>query len=1070
MDARSEHSESAMEVPGHTAATGLPPTTNLCSRADLLVEHELAEDEAAEDEAAQDEAAEDEAVRAPCARRENGKERLDGYPCTRCGRVFFTPQAAGGHARHCLENATQVEERYDSGAAESSDEEFHHRVRKPEPQRAQPTRLAKIVGYAAWRLEPRIGTQFQVAVARWSPTAAAASGGDSMRLWTHLDDHEEPLLIPTASIDAEIAESAERRLAGHVLERSSQEQYEYIDARYVGMGAARAVLPTADGAATTTSSKELAAKPTADDDDYDRDRRRRDRDRRGGRDDRKGGAPTGRTYWASSSSTLPGEAIILGAVALPDAYRDASCRMRPNGMPPWPPAEKAKGRTPAHRRGPLTKSMVLALRGYPRRRPTTRLRRDNEAEEEAPPPPPPVGWKWPRDGDCVEIEVEEEEGTVWKPAAVVAVLTDGWFSARMLHDDEWVDWFTWQEEGKDWRRSAVASAGGKRKVSAVVSASRGDGEGLEEVGSSTASAVASAKGAGAVAGAEHAGGGGGGRGGGGKQMVPKSPRQSTKRVRSIDGAPNGADLGADEPLAMRRPKRTSDESTNAAIEAARRVSQRDDLEETEALARPEAQPAVQPEEQPEEQPEKTKAEEEAEVEADRAAVAAAMRDRVSIPAPGTMEHELAGGGIEVGMGCEVEMEEDGLTGSRFSAAICQLWPLSTTKGKKKVPTQALVQYDTLYEDQKSSMTKPAHLREWVPLASLLAVPPLPPDDWITRVLAGDELDGLYEGGWWRVVVLTRGKDTSEPFVTEVVGYDGLQRTFCAADLRPPLGSRLLNASTSPPITTPITTAPANTNAACGMAETVWIACQAAEERPLATTPFDTTPFDTTPLATTALAAATLATTPLATTALAAAALKRPTAEPSAKGPQQAAQQGYRCGRCGLPKKGHVCLAGTAVATAPPVSAEARGQGSQPFGNLRGIATHAPVVWAHAPAIYAPTVGPAPAPPPPPPEPTRARSARPAAAAAAVAARRAQEGEDDDDDDDEEEEEEEEEAPVRPPKKPKAPPPPPPLLSAAVAAAKAAGANEATANAIAAAAAAAAAAAGIFPQSGTGEKN
>ena len=1058
-----------MVVPGYTAATGLTPTTNLFSRADLLVEHELAEDEAAEDEAAEDEAAEDEAaedeaVRVPCARRENGKEWLDGYPCTRCGRVFFTPQAAGGHARHCLENAVQVEERYDSGAAESSDEEFHHRVRKPEPQRAQPTRLAKIVGYAAWRLEPRIGTQFQVAVARWVPTATAAPGGDSMRLWTHTEDHEEPLLIPAESIDAEIAESAERRAAGHVLERSSQEQYEFIDARYVGMGAARAVLPTADGAATTTGSKELAAKTTADDDDYDRDRRRRDRDRRGGRDDRKGGAPTGRTYWASSSSTLPGEAIILGAVALPDAYRDASCRTRPSGMPPWPPAEKARGRTPAHRRGPLTKSMVLAHRGYPRRRPMTRLRRDNEAEEEAPPPPPPVGWKWPRDGDCVEIEVEEEEGTVWKPATVVAVLTDGWFSARMLHDDEWVDWFTWQEEGKDWRRSAVASAGGKRKLSAVMSASRGDGEGLEEVGSSTASAVASAKGAGA-----EPAGGGGGRGGGGKQILPKSPRPPlTKQDRPNDVAPNGAGLGVDEPLAMRRPKRTSDETTNAAIEAARRVSQRDDLEETEAQA------------QPEEPPEKSKAEEEAEAEADRAAVAAAMRDRVSIPAPGTMEHELAGGGIEVGMGCEVEMEDDGLTGSRFSAAICQLWPLSTTKGKKKVPTQALVQYDTLYEDQKSSGTKPAHLREWVPLTSLLAVPPLPPDDWITRVLAGDELDGLYEGGWWRVVVLTRGEDASEPFVTEVVGYDGLQRIFCAADLRPPLGSRLLvNSSASPPLATVITPVlttappapPANTNAACAIAETVWIACHATEERPLATTPFDTTPLATT----------TLATTPLATTTLAAAAHKRPTAEPSAKGPKQAAQHGYRCGRCGLPKKGHVCLAGTAVATAPSVSAEARGQGpqgSQPLSGLRGIATHAsvnlgpdlggiathaPVVWAHAPAIYAP----APAPPPPPPEPTRARSARPAAAAAAAAALRAQEGEDEEEEDDDDDEEEEEEAPERPPKKPKAPPPPPPLLSAAVAAAKAAGADDATANAIAAAAAAAAAAAGLFSRPGAG---
>ena len=36
-----------------------------------------------------------------------------------------------------------------------------------------------------------------------------------------------------------------------------------------------------------------------------------------------------------------------------------------------------------------------------------------------------------------------------------------------------------------------------------------------------------------------------------------------------------------------------------------------------------------------------------------------------------------------------------------------------------------------------------------------------------------------------------GADGNIAFVTEVVGYDGLKRTFVAADLRPPLGSRLL---------------------------------------------------------------------------------------------------------------------------------------------------------------------------------------------------------------------------------------------------------------------------------------
>ena len=91
------------------------------------------------------------------------------------------------------------------------------------------------------------------------------------------------------------------------------------------------------------------------------------------------------------------------------------------------------------------------------------------------PPPPPPGWRWPREGDRVEIEVEEG-ATLWRPATVVSVISSGpetgWFSARMLHDDEWVDWFTWQEEGKDWRRT-----GGKRKLSVTASeAAAGGGD------------------------------------------------------------------------------------------------------------------------------------------------------------------------------------------------------------------------------------------------------------------------------------------------------------------------------------------------------------------------------------------------------------------------------------------------------------------------------------------------------------------------------------------------------------------------------------------------------------------
>jgi hypothetical protein len=62
---------------------------------------------------------------------------------------------------------------------------------------------------------------------------------------------------------------------------------------------------------------------------------------------------------------------------------------------------------------------------------------------------------WPREEDSIEVEIENDDGdTVWQSASVTAVLVDGWFKAKIVTiDDEWEDWFTWQEEGTDWRRA-----------------------------------------------------------------------------------------------------------------------------------------------------------------------------------------------------------------------------------------------------------------------------------------------------------------------------------------------------------------------------------------------------------------------------------------------------------------------------------------------------------------------------------------------------------------------------------------------------------------------------------------
>lgn len=415
-----------------------------------------------------------------------------------------------------------------------SDDEYHHPSQTTEQERAQPIRVAKINVNAV--LEPRVGRKFQVDVVplvRWVPTASTFSEGH---------EQTEPLLVPTEEIAAELAQRAELHASGQVLERSTQEQNEYVDARYLSMGAARVLSPTglsptqgSPRAVTTTSGgggsssgvqKRLSSStrgPSCGEctaclrDLCGTCHACLDKPRFGGPGTKKrrcvmrqclnkpaaeGETGDGKSAIKSpakpkpkrvtqASRLQPSKAqraalqIVLGACELPADY---SVRERSADLPPWPPAQAARGRRPSFRREPMTKSMIMARRGYPRMNqrlaPTlpplsvTRLRRDDETEEEAPPPLPPGGWRWPREGDRIEIEAEEEEGTVWWPAAVTSVLVDGWFSAQMLHDDEWVDWFTWQEEGVDWRRS---SASVKRKQSEGAGKGGGTEAGKEKV-------------------------------------------------------------------------------------------------------------------------------------------------------------------------------------------------------------------------------------------------------------------------------------------------------------------------------------------------------------------------------------------------------------------------------------------------------------------------------------------------------------------------------------------------------------------------------------------------------------
>jgi hypothetical protein len=78
-------------------------------------------------------------------------------------------------------------------------------------------------------------------------------------------------------------------------------------------------------------------------------------------------------------------------------------------------------------------------------------------------PPPPNGWKWLHEGETIEVEVaaSEDAPAVWVTAEVLIALIDGSFQARIVlpdGSDQWDDWFSWQEEGSDWRRRAKREA------------------------------------------------------------------------------------------------------------------------------------------------------------------------------------------------------------------------------------------------------------------------------------------------------------------------------------------------------------------------------------------------------------------------------------------------------------------------------------------------------------------------------------------------------------------------------------------------------------------------------------
>ena len=82
--------------------------------------------------------------------------------------------------------------------------------------------------------------------------------------------------------------------------------------------------------------------------------------------------------------------------------------------------------------------------------------------------PPPSGYVWPKEGEWLEVEVQQEGAATadWLPAQVQVMLINGKFLCHIGGPDPFDDWFSWREEHTDWRRTdgrVTAIAADKQK-------------------------------------------------------------------------------------------------------------------------------------------------------------------------------------------------------------------------------------------------------------------------------------------------------------------------------------------------------------------------------------------------------------------------------------------------------------------------------------------------------------------------------------------------------------------------------------------------------------------------------
>ena len=195
-----------------------------------------------------------------------------------------------------------------------------------------------------------------------------------------------------------------------------------------------------------------------------------------------------------------------------------------------------------------------------------------------------------------------------------------------------------------------------------------------------------------------------------------------------------------------------------------------------------------------------------EVAPDPKAKAKAALSAIAARARAKAEPMVEAGVVSEEMVVEVVQLDDGLVGSRYSAVVLELKrgiagkrasvgkQGAASSSARAVPTEALVEYDALFDDDDNEAVGEAEpqgekrLQEWVPIDSLRPPPSTPDASWQRALVTGAEAAVLYDGGWWEVVVSSRlpgNVRLGEPtrFVVEAVGY-GVKHTVEASKLRP----------------------------------------------------------------------------------------------------------------------------------------------------------------------------------------------------------------------------------------------------------------------------------------------